>query len=166
MSAFNFSIDLPVRSEWKNIDLLRTSVQNCFIAVFSDQDGCHAISMITGELVENAVKYGDWGGDQKSFRLRVSGDSDRATVTVENPVNPDEVRELTRTIDWIEAFDSTEDAYRAKLLEIANRPPGQGSSKLGLVRVAYEGGCTLRAEVTREVLRVTATMRFEERPTR
>ena len=36
---FGFSIDLTVRNEWKNIDLLRTSVQNCFIAVFADLDG-------------------------------------------------------------------------------------------------------------------------------
>ena len=45
---FGFSIDLTVRSEWRNIDLLRTSVQNCFTAVFADVDGCHAIAMVTG----------------------------------------------------------------------------------------------------------------------
>src|SRR6188472_1509324 len=68
---FGFSIDLTVRNEWKNIDLLRTSVQNCFIAVFADLDGCHAIAMVTGELLENALKYGDWtGGDRAIFRLR------------------------------------------------------------------------------------------------
>ena len=48
MSNFNFSIDLPVRSEWSNVDLLRTSVQNCFTAVFSDIDGCQALAMVSG----------------------------------------------------------------------------------------------------------------------
>ena len=71
---FAFSIDLTVRNEWKNIDLLRTSVQNCFTAVFADLDGCHAIAMVTGELLENALKYGDWdSGDRAMFRLRVHG---------------------------------------------------------------------------------------------
>src|SRR5262249_37618116 len=71
---FGFSIDLTVRNEWRNIDLLRTSVQNCFIAVFADFDGCHSIAMVTGELLENALKYGDWTrGDRAMFRLRVQG---------------------------------------------------------------------------------------------
>ena len=66
---FGFSIDLTVRNEWKNIDLLKTSVQNCFIAVFADLDGYHAIAMVTGELLENALKYGDWTtGDRAMFR--------------------------------------------------------------------------------------------------
>ena len=33
-----FSIDMTVRNEWRNVDLLRTSVQNCFTAVFADVD--------------------------------------------------------------------------------------------------------------------------------
>src|SRR5262249_4675535 len=61
-SRFAFSIDLPIRSDWANVDLLRTSVQNCFTAVFSEVDGCQALAMVTGELLENAIKYGDWSG--------------------------------------------------------------------------------------------------------
>jgi len=47
---FGFSIDMTVRNEWRNVDLLRTSVQNCFTAVFADVDGCHAIAMVTGHV--------------------------------------------------------------------------------------------------------------------
>jgi hypothetical protein len=127
--TFSFSIDLPVRSEWANVDLLRTSVQNCFTAVFSDIDGCHALAMVTGELLENAIKYGDWQGQPGgSFRLRVWGEGTRggagqrsAHVSVENPVRDDDpgVAELLATIRWIESFASPVEAYRAKLLQIA-----------------------------------------------
>lgn len=160
MSSFNFLIDLPVQSEWKNVDLLRTSVQNCFIAVFSDVDGCHAIAMVTGELVENAVKYGDWSS-RRSFRLRVTGDPGRATVAVENPVRRDDpgVTELRRILDWIRGFPSAADAYRARLMEIAAQP-AEGASKLGLVRVAYEGNCALSVQEDGGTLRVTAEMTF------
>ena len=49
--TFSFSIDLPIRSDWANVDLMRTSVQNCFTAIFSDIDGCHALAMVTGPSI-------------------------------------------------------------------------------------------------------------------
>jgi hypothetical protein len=166
--GFGFSIDLPIRSEWANVDLIRTSVQNCFTAVFSDIDGCQALAMVTGELLENAIKYGDWTGDPGgSFRLRVWGESAGARprsahVSVENPVRPDDpgVAELLRTLAWIAGFPSAQDAYRAKLLEIAASAGDLEESRLGLVRIAYEGSCRLSAEVTDHVLKVTADQAF------
>src|SRR5882724_13548876 len=163
--AFNFSIDLPVRSEWSNVDLLRTSVQSCFTAVFSDLDGCHALAMVTGELVENAIKYGDWSGlpagEDQRFRLRVWGQGRLAHVSVENPVRrgDDNAEEVLRTLGWMRGFRSASDAYRAKLLEIAAAiEHAPGCSKLGLVRIAYEGNCQLTAELARGVLHVQAAL--------
>lgn len=161
MSDFNFSIDLPVRSEWGNVDLLRTSVQNCFTAIFSDVEGCHSLAMVTGELIENAIKYGDWSGeDEQRFRLRVWGQGRAAHVAVENPVEPgdDNVHEVIRTLDWMRGFASPLDAYKAKLLEVAAAERDLGASKLGLVRIAYEGNCRLTAELARGVLCVQAQM--------
>jgi hypothetical protein len=162
MGDFNFSIDLPVRSEWSNVDQLRASVQNCFTAIFSAVAGCHSLAMVTGELLENAIKYGDWTGvDEQRFRLRVWGHGRSAHVAVENPVDQgdDHAREVMKTLDWMRGFASPIDAYRAKLLEVAaaaDRDPG--ASKLGLVRIAYEGNCTLTAELARGVLKVEAQM--------
>jgi hypothetical protein len=170
--TFSFSIDLPIRSEWANVDLLRTSVQNCFTAVFSDIDGCHALAMVTGELLENAIKYGDWAGNPGgAFRLRVWGEGVRAGagrhahVSVENPVKDDDpgVAQVLATLEWLKGFASPKDAYRAKLLEIARMADAPGEpepSRLGLVRIAYEGNCALRAEVAGNVLRVTADASF------
>lgn len=169
--TFSFSIDLPVRSDWANVDLLRTSVQNCFTAVFSDIDGCQALAMVTGELLENAIKYGDWSGDDGgAFRLRVWGEGARshpggrsAHVSVENPVKADDphVADMLATLKWIHSFASAKEAYRAKLLEIAaSRDDEMSPSRLGLVRIAYEGNCTLRAEVVGNVLKVTADSVF------
>jgi len=161
--SFNFSIDLPVRSEWANVDLLRTSVQNCFTAIFSDLEGCHSLAMVTGELLENAIKYGDWAGKESSFRLKVWGAGNRAHIAVENPVRPDDngAHEVLDILRWIRGFPSANEAYRARLIEIAKAPMGQGSSKLGLVRIAYEGDCDLGAEVSNGVIRVTAERDFQ-----
>ena len=159
MQPFQFSIDLPVLNHWRNVDLLLTSVQNCFVAVFADVDGCNAIAMVTGELVENAVKYGYWSGEDKHFRLRIDGRRGAVTVQVENPVDPSnpQIGKLEATLRWIAEFPSTEAAYRAKMIEIASRPGV--SSGFGLVRCAYEGSSVLRTELIEgNALRVVAEM--------
>ncbi len=158
---FSFSIDLPARNEWANVDLLRTSVLNCFTAMFQSVDSCQALAMITGELLENAVKYGDWGRERCHFRLRVWGEAGAAHVSVENPITPgsEHVTRLLDTLRWLKGFPSAEEAYRARLLEIAASTAGGGEGGLGLARVAYEGNCALRAQVREAgVLTVTADL--------
>jgi hypothetical protein len=161
MTVFNFCIDLPVRNEWSNVDLLRTSVQNCFTAIFSDIEGCHSLAMVTGELIENAIKYGDWSGpEEPRFHLRVWGEGRSAHVSVENPVQQSDgnAAEVMKTLGWMRGFSSPCDAYRAKLLEIAAADRDPGDSRLGLVRITYEGNCQLTAELVRGVLRVQAEL--------
>lgn len=161
---YSFSLDLPVRNEWRNVDLLRTSVQNCFAAVFQDIEGSQALSMVTGELLENALKYGHWelpDATKGVFRLRVEGGADRTTVTVQNPVKPDdrELSILQETLAWIRGFKTAEEAYRARLLQIASAEEEIGSSGLGLVRIAYEGDCSLVARVEGSTLTIVAELR-------
>ena len=163
MTGFNFSIDLPVRSEWANVDLLRTSVQNCFTAIFSDIEGCHSLAMVTGELLENAIKYGDWSAKESSFRLKVWGEGRKAHIAVENPVRPEDTgaAEVLDILRWIRNFSTANEAYCARLLQIAQNVGAKGSSKLGLVRIAYEGDCDLGAEISNGVIRVTAERDFD-----
>jgi len=135
------------------------TVQSCFRAVFSDVDGCNALAMVTGELLENAMKYGAWGtgNDALSFRLRVQGDEAGTRVSVQNPVkNEDAIVALNETLAWIDGFDTAEAAYRARLLEIANSDGDPEKSKLGLVRVAYEGDCSLSTSVEDGLLTIVA----------
>jgi hypothetical protein len=153
---FKFIIDLPVRNHWENVDLLRTSVLNCLTATFSEFEGVHAFATVAAELLENAIKYGDWADPASKLHLRVWGNDHEAHVEVENPVDPSSKNalELLATIEWLKTFPSAEEAYRARLLEVAMSTAGV--SKLGLARIAYEGGCDLRADVDGTVLRVTS----------
>lgn len=154
-----FSIDVPVRSEWSNVSLIVTSVQNCFNAMFANVDGSHAIAMITGELLENAIKYGAWSGDGQPFRLHISGRAGRAEIVVENPVvNKERAEDLLSTIAALSAYPSAADAYRAKLLEVAERADEPAISKLGLARIAYEGNCQLKASIEGTFVRVVASV--------
>jgi hypothetical protein len=159
---FGFSIDLTVRNEWKNVDLLRTSVQNCFIAVFADLDGCHAIAMVTGELLENALKYGNWAsGDRAMFRLRVVGNAGNIEVSVQNPLKPDDLNAptLVHSIEWINSFPKPEAAYRARMLQIGEDESAEATpSRLGLARIAFEGNCRLSAKIDNGAVTVSALL--------
>jgi hypothetical protein len=157
-----FSIDMTVRNEWRNVDLLRTSVQNCFTAVFADVDGCHAIAMVTGELLENALKYGDWvSGDRAMFRLRVHGSSQSIVeVSVQNPLRESDAnaQNLQKAIEEINSFPKPEQAYRARMLQIAQNEEETSPSRLGLVRIAFEGNCKLAAKIENGTVTVTAAL--------
>jgi hypothetical protein len=154
-SPFKFLIDLPVRNHWENVDLLRTSLLNCFTAIFSEVDGVHSFATVAAELLENAIKYGQWTEASSRLHLRVSGDNGTARVEVENPVDPasENVKDLLATIAWLKTFPSPEEAYRARLLQVATAEAGV--SRLGLARIAYEANATLVARVDENILRVT-----------
>jgi hypothetical protein len=158
MKDFSFSIDVPVKNQWSNIDRLRTSVQSCLEAVFIDIAGCEALAMVTGELLENAIKYGDWS-QESVFRLRVWGDEKSGAISVENPVaTGDEGPErVFAAVRFVESFPTAEEAYQAKLLDVARRPE-RTPGGLGLARVAHEGGCKLEAVLDGKILRVTARL--------
>jgi hypothetical protein len=159
---FNFAIDLPVRSEWTNIDVVRNAILNCFRTVFRDLEGCQRIAMVAGELMENAVKYGHWTvSEDRPLRLRLGGSGERVEVSVESPIDPGSprVRDLFNTLEWLGRFPSAADAFRERMLAIAAAPAGSTGSKLGLARIAYEGNCQLAAEIEGDVLRVKSEMR-------
>lgn len=156
---FRFALDLPARNHWENVELLRTSVQSCVRAVLEDVAGSDALAMVTGELLENAIKHGCWRGDDELFRLRVWGDTRCGCVSVESPVGADaDAQRVFDAIAWIRGFESPELAYQARMIEIAGAPRDGVSSGLGLPRIVYEGGCTLEAKLEDKTLSVTARM--------
>lgn len=160
---FEFLIDLPVENHWENVDLLRTSVLNCFSVIFREVEGVHTFGTIAAELLENAIKYGYWPQEREEnshLHLRVWGDCTAAHVEVSNPVDAESpaVKDLIGTLDWLRSFTSPEEAYRARLLECATSP--KGVSKLGLARIAYEGNCSLDARIEGNVLRVSSVSRI------
>jgi hypothetical protein len=160
-AAHFFEIDLPVRRHWENVDLLRTSILNYTSCILENEDVAHSFATIAAELLENAIKYGDDDDDGRAaavVHLRMWGDASEARVQVDSPIKSDsnaDAQEVLRTIDWLKKFPSAEEAYHARLLEVAMSE--SGVSKLGLARIAYEAGCDLHAEIVDDgsILRVT-----------
>ena len=157
-SMIKFQIELPLTSEWKNVELLRSSVLNCLTTIFANHEFCKTIGMVTGELLENALKFGDWS-NRSDFRLHVFGAEDTVTIEVSNPIasGDDTVKHLLSTIRWLDQIDDPKVAFLSRLGALAQSTDDE--SGLGLVRIAYEGNCKLSAAVDNGIVRVCATTR-------
>jgi hypothetical protein len=122
--------------------------------------------MVTGELLENALKYGNWAsGDRAMFRLRVLGNDGNIEVSVQNPLkaNDQSASALLSSIEWLNSYPKPEAAYRARMLQIAQEENVEAAgSKLGLVRIAFEGNCRISAVVDNGTVTVSALLLRDE----
>jgi hypothetical protein len=162
-AKIDFRLEVPIAPDWQNVDLLRMAILNCLAAAFADPGLGDVVSIITSELLENGIKYGDWSrGD--ALLLLVSGDARAIAIEVASPVTEGSshyasVREM---IEWIGSFPSARDAYVARMRAIAGAPT-EGFSRMGLVRVACEGPCRLDAQLHDDgMLHVRATLVNDE----
>jgi hypothetical protein len=156
-----FQLEIPIGPEWRNIELLRAAILNCAAAVFDDPELSNAVGTVTSELMENAIKYGEWArGDVAHLILVARGWRERVEIDVASPlaVGSPHYAALLATLREIDAFPSPRDAYLARMREIADEPSGSGVSRMGLARIAYEGPCRLAARLDEEraLLHVTA----------
>lgn len=156
---FGFVIDIPVMRQWDNIPRVRASLQSCIALLFQDVDHGHTMSMIGGELLENAFKYGHWReGMVEVFRIKVWGVvHGESHVQVSNPVeDPACAAPVFATLTLLARAESPAIAYQARMVEIATAQ--RAVSQLGLLRIAYEGPCQLEADLASNVLTITATI--------
>jgi hypothetical protein len=155
--GFNFTIDFPVLGQWENVDQVRLSLQSCIATLFQNVDLRHTLAMVAGELLENAVKYAHRSDDHTMFRLKIWGAlTDVAFVQVANPVDDESAKFVLEQVANIRTAQSVADAYFERMREIASRPSRM--SRLGLLRIAYEGGCELSAQLEDGILTITAAI--------
>ena len=145
-NAPGFSFKTRVTNSWANIELLRQAVIASARAVF-DGDMSVAIGMVASELMENAIKYGKWEGRSlQTMRVAVRGHEEAIEVVVEAPSSPAAAELLHAHLRWMSTFPTVDDAYQARIIELATAPSDRRSS-MGLVRIAVEGRCTLHANL-------------------
>ncbi len=155
-------LEMAIRPDWRNVDILRTAVLACVnaVAVKGTHDG--TIGVIASELVENAIKYGRWiEGESAPLAIRVASDGHVVEVSVSNPTDPDaeSFAALRRTLAWIASFPTPEHAYLARMAAMLDQDSTEAGSRMGLVRVVHEGPCTLVVELSpdRKIVVVRAT---------
>src|SRR5688500_3102996 len=118
-----------------------------------DDDEAYALTMSATELLENAVKYGAWEREPGTgILLTVEVEGRAVSVEVHSPVteDPELLRELDETIEWIRRSADPMGTYVTRLMSASGAGTGPSESGLGLARIAYEACCKLDFYVTSE----------------
>ncbi len=119
-----------------------------------------AAVMVTSELVENAVKYGESVPECPDIQVHVSISDERVAIEVKNGASSaDELAELFEGIAQIRAAENAEELYMARLTELLERPGSTG--KLGLYRIGFEGKFDLESTLVGQTLTVRANRERE-----
>lgn len=140
------TLQLVLRPIWEEIDALGGRCMDFLKGERLDPDAQNALSMVACELAENATKYGHFQSDKEVVKVALEVQPSHVTVTVSNPVTPaeaDSLAVLDQTIQWIRGFQDPFQAYLERLRDVSSQSLTSTESRLGLVRIAYEGQSTL-----------------------
>ena len=142
-------LKLTVKPKWHEIEKARNKTTKFLTSLGLTTDSVHALTMVTSELIENGIKYGNFQLPVDSVAVDIHQNENIITFEVINPVNPGDesacnhLKKLDKTIQWIRGYQDPFEAYVEKLKEVSRRPLNDEESGLGLVRIAYEGKAIL-----------------------
>ena len=156
---------MNIGPKWKNVDLLRTAILNCVAVIVGEGDASNTVGIIVSELLENAIKYGEWSDATLStLTLDITGNHDCIRIDVASPVRPgsSHYEELKKTVEWIRSFSAPREAYLERIRQVADEDGLR--SRLGLVRIAHEGPCALDVRLLPETSMVVTTAVTEIAP--
>jgi hypothetical protein len=114
-----------------------------------------AIVMAAWELTQNLLKYGTSDDPETAGTITIAVDADTVRIRTRSQAESlQNARSALSTVSRI-ASKSVSDLYRERLRELFERPRQQ-RAKLGLLRVAFEGGFRLTCSYEAPYLEVTA----------
>ena len=138
-------LQLRISPDWDTVKATWDASQAMLRESGLDNDDAYALSMVSQELLENAVKYGKFErGDAVAFEIRVSDEF--VTIEVRSPVSESgesALREFDHMVQWVRSFADPFEAYVERMRAVSSQPYAAGKSGLGLARIAYEGRCLL-----------------------
>src|SRR5574340_1090877 len=121
----NGRLEKTLPPDWDAAKKLWDESKRFFADAGLDADESYALAMTTAELLENAIKYGDWKRaptEQVMLALEVAGRA--VTVEVQSPVadDADALRKLDDQIQWMRGFQSPFEAYVERLKQLSSQP--------------------------------------------
>jgi hypothetical protein len=158
-----FGLALSLAPRWESVPKARAATMEGLASAFEGRAPDDYVGMIVSELLENAVRYGEWRAEpdaEGTMWLRVSANDDAIEIVVSSPSSAARVEPLLRMLAWIRGFPTAREAYEARVRELAESRVPPNVSRLGLVRVLAEGRCDLEASIDdRCILHVRAIVR-------
>jgi hypothetical protein len=113
-----------------------------------------AVAMAVQEFAENLAKYGNWKGPAGTIALQVTADRIRIRV-VNVACAPEDGERVRRMIDEINASPSVRDLYCVRHRVLFDNPT-LPRVRLGLLRIAFEGGFRLSYVYEHPMLEIIA----------
>jgi hypothetical protein len=158
-------LSLEIAPRWEEVSGVRRATARFLGEVGLSRDVVDAVAMVACELTENATKYGCFNDEsQPQIAVRVAVGGGDVMVEVRNPVGPaadENLNQLDRMVQWIRGYQDPFEAYLQRLKELSVEGLESTVSRLGLVRIAYEGQSILDFYVNEEnVLAVSAIRRL------
>lgn len=152
-SNVELTLNLP-GGMWQRIRDVRSRVSEA--AAHLPAEVRAAAVMVTGELVENAVKYGVCVPELDDVVVHLAIGEGAVSVEVSNGVaSQGAIDEVAARVRRIQEADDRESLYVARLEELLRTPGASGG--LGLYRIGFEGRFDLSWEKVGRVLTVRAT---------
>lgn len=158
LEASTIVVNSSLPHTWDHIRKIRKQVGDALHD--SDPNLRSAAMMVTSELVENAVKYGEEvpAAPQISLSLTVRGE--QLVINVTNGcADQSGIRELETRIREINEAPDKSTLYMARLEALL--ADSSESGKLGLYRIAFEGQFDLDFRYTDQVVSITATRLYK-----
>ena len=135
-------IENVIKPEWEEIQRVRDECHDHLRGMHLSGETTDAVTMVINELLENALKYGNYDNPDARITYKLLIDKNNIIMEVTNPIFDDDdtnFRLLDKTIQWIRGYQNPFEAYVEKLREVSIRPIDNRESGIGLVRAAYEG---------------------------
>ena len=137
------TLALRIEPEWDAIKMAWDPCRAMLARVGFGDDETYQLAMVAQELLENAVKHGEFRpGERISFEVAAAADD--VTLEVKSRVAGDgNLRRFDRMVQWIRGFQDPFEAYVSRMKTVSAQPYSNGESGLGLTRIAYEGRCVI-----------------------
>ena len=149
------SLEVELKPDWDNVTRASEAVALLALGSYGDGDLRDALAMVSGELLENAIKY---ASPQTLVKLVVHEDASAIVVEVTNAiVGAEEIQRLADRLAWLASHGDPAEAWAAALGEVTTERKDRGG--LGILRIANEGGSRIDYTVPSPgVLTVRASM--------
>lgn len=148
-----------MKPKWSNIHIVQDKLEKRLKK--EDKGYIDNIKMVAGELLENSVKYYMKYNIKKPVDFVFEKDKE-ITISIKNQwVKDDDILSLIKVIARINESINPYNLFLERLQEILDNRI-KGESKLGLLRIASEGGFSLSYEYNNERLSIYAKKRIKK----
>jgi hypothetical protein len=146
--AAAIEIRLSLAPEWPKADAVAVLAKTATAAAYAHAELSEDVGVVAGELMENAVKYGDWSSTAPLTFSFVS-DSDKLQIEVSCPCDTTSLHygRLMASLRIIEKANAR-DSYLERFAQIVRDPNERGG--LGLLRLAHGANCRLSARLAED----------------